>query len=250
MADKEVELVSRNVDGDDAPKDTPPSYDPPAQSNDAAEVKHQVDTTTGESDHPTGQNGSPASGEGAVEEEVHIRYDTGDDDEDDGTKEKPIMPEDQVAVSDLFRYATFDEKVLLAVGLVASILAGCAMPFFALILGEVMDKLNETQFMQSIIEMCIWFVILACGLLVFSYIQIATWLIAAERQAKRVRELYLIAVMRQEMAWHDLQATGTITVKLSTETRKYQVCYSSHISLSNVYILKNSTEIHTSLHVS
>ncbi len=122
----------------------------------------------------------------------------------------------------LFRFATRDDKILMGVGTFFAVIAGAAFPFFALILGDVMDRLNGTNMMEVVAELALWFIYLGIGLLVSSYIEMMCWLISAENQARTVRELYLAAILRQEVGWHDLQSSGEQAVKLSTETRKFQ----------------------------
>ena len=68
---------------------------------------------------------------------------------------------------------------------------------------------------------------LGVGLFVCTYIYMAIWVYTSEATAKRIRELYLKAVLRQDVAFFDNVGAGEITTRIQTDTRSWSL---SHLS--------------------
>jgi len=62
---------------------------------------------------------------------------------------------------------------------------------------------------------CIYFVILGIGMFAGSYVLMVFWTIAGENQAKRYRESYFKAIVRQDIGWFDSIPTGELTSRMS-----------------------------------
>ena len=55
---------------------------------------------------------------------------------------------------------------------------------------------------------------IACGVLVCGYAQVGFWLIAAYRQAQRIRLALFRSVMKQEIGWFDTHDAGELNTRL------------------------------------
>jgi ATP-binding cassette, subfamily B (MDR/TAP), member 1 len=58
-----------------------------------------------------------------------------------------------------------------------------------------------------------------------TYIFMATWIYTAEVGAKRLRERYLQAVLRQDVAFFDNVGAGEVATRIQTDTRRCQRLY-------------------------
>lgn len=56
---------------------------------------------------------------------------------------------------------------------------------------------------------------------VCTYIYMCIWAYTAEVAAKRIRERYLRAVLRQDIAFFDKVGAGEITTRIQTDTRSW-----------------------------
>ena len=56
---------------------------------------------------------------------------------------------------------------------------------------------------------------IACGVLVLAFLQIACWLMAAYRQAQKIRITLFRAIMRQEIGWFDTHDAGELNTRLN-----------------------------------
>lgn len=60
------------------------------------------------------------------------------------------------------------------------------------------------------------------GTWVTTYIYMATWAVTGERNAKRIRENYLRAILRQDIAYFDTSGgAGEVATRIQSDTRKY-----------------------------
>jgi ABC-type multidrug transport system fused ATPase/permease subunit len=72
-------------------------------------------------------------------------------------------------------------------------------------------------------EISLYFLYLGLGSLVCSYLEAALWMWTGNRQANRIRQRYLAAVMRQEIAFFDTQATtGGLLAGLNEDSIQVQ----------------------------
>lgn len=65
-------------------------------------------------------------------------------------------------------------------------------------------------------------IVTGIGMLVCTYIYMVIWVWTAEVNAKRIRERYLKAVLRQDIAYFDNVGAGEVATRIQTDTRKSQ----------------------------
>ena len=56
-----------------------------------------------------------------------------------------------------------------------------------------------------------------------TYSYMVVWVYTGEVNAKRLRERYLQAVLRQEIAYFDRIGAGEVTTRIQTDTRAYRI---------------------------
>ena len=57
--------------------------------------------------------------------------------------------------------------------------------------------------------------VIACGVLVLGYGQVAFWALAAERQTYRIRLRFFKNIMRQEIGWFDTHEIGELNTRMT-----------------------------------
>ncbi|KAJ3130853.1 Multidrug resistance protein 1 [Physocladia obscura] len=72
------------------------------------------------------------------------------------------------------------------------------------------DKLRS-----DVITGVIYLTIIGVVVAISAYTQMALWIWSGERQAKRIREEYLAAVLRQDVGWFDKTQTGEVTTRMT-----------------------------------
>ncbi|KAJ1967670.1 hypothetical protein H4R34_006366, partial [Dimargaris verticillata] len=132
-------------------------------------------------------------------------------------------------------FATGFDYLLLFVGTIAAAAAGVSQPLMAVIFGDILQGFTNynvnyladpekatADLDNSVQQMVTWFGVLAGGTFVAVTVQIYCWSYSAERQTRRMRELYYEAILRQEIAWFDQVSTGDLTARISGDVNIIQ----------------------------
>ncbi|XAR59296.1 Xenobiotic-transporting ATPase [Bertholletia excelsa] len=128
----------------------------------------------------------------------------------------------RVAFYRLFAFADRRDKVLMVVGSLAAAANGLAQPLMTLIFGYLVNSFAtsaRSQVLHEVSQVAIKFVYLAVGSGIASFLQVSCWMVTGERQATRIRGLYLKAILRQDIAYFDTEtSTGEVIGRMSGDT--------------------------------
>lgn len=69
-----------------------------------------------------------------------------------------------------------------------------------------------------------------------TYIYMTVWSYTAEVTSKRIRERYLKAILRQDIAFFDKVGAGEVTTRIQTDTRTWFYPFLSHAEVPTAYI--------------
>lgn len=186
-----------------------------------------------------------------------------DSDETD-TKHSEVEDEKPKSVpfSQLFRFASTNERILVGIGILASIAGGCSMPVMIILFGQLADAFvtqaqnapkNSTQlsgcfdqnndfnialptcqfdaenietdrdhFYAEIAKFGTGAAIIGLVNLVSSYLFVTCLNHAAEAQVFRIRTLFLKSVLRQDIGWYDVHQTGDFASRMADDLNKLQ----------------------------
>ncbi|KAL2345535.1 hypothetical protein Fmac_006820 [Flemingia macrophylla] len=140
-------------------------------------------------------------------------------------KEKSKQKEkaETVPYHKLFLFADSTDITLMAVGTIGAIGNGLGMPLMTLLFGELIDSFGNNQFSPNVVKqvskVCLKFVYLGIGTGVAAFLQVACWMVTGERQAARIRGLYLKTILRQDIAFFDKETnTGEVIGRMSGDT--------------------------------
>eukprot|EP00054_Salpingoeca_dolichothecata_P020503 m.129396 g.129396 ORF g.129396 m.129396 type:complete len:1316 (+) comp23639_c0_seq1:107-4054(+) len=145
-----------------------------------------------------------------------------DDDESGADDDKP-EPTELVSFGSLFRFAGWKENMLILFGTLGAIVHGGILPAFAILFGEVIDDFaNESDFIDQVQDIAVWFCILGVIAFVSGWLQVGFYIMAATRQACQMRVTYFRALLRQEAAFFDSQASAALTSRIAGDIPKIQ----------------------------
>ncbi|KAI8141628.1 putative ABC transporter protein [Fennellomyces sp. T-0311] len=148
-------------------------------------------------------------------------------DEDKKDKKKKKKLKRTVPMHKLFRFATGWDKFKIAIAIICSVLVGLLQPmsivFFGLFVNRVMDAFREGKSASEATQpIVIIFVILGTVILVLAYIANSLWVLTGENQTRRIRQLYVHAILRQDMGWFDQSEEGSLTTRLAADSQYIQ----------------------------
>ncbi|KAH7513544.1 hypothetical protein FEM48_Zijuj12G0211500 [Ziziphus jujuba var. spinosa] len=123
----------------------------------------------------------------------------------------------------LFSFADSVDYVLMFAGTAGAIANGMSMPLMTLIFGSLVNSFggygSNKEVVREVSKVALNFVYLALGTSVASFLQVACWMVTGERQAARIRNLYLKTILRQEVGFFDKEInSGEIVERMSGDT--------------------------------
>ncbi|CAL4954975.1 unnamed protein product [Urochloa decumbens] len=122
----------------------------------------------------------------------------------------------------LFRYADGKDVLLMVVGTVAALGNGLTQPLMAVIFAQLINAFGGATtetILDRVIKVVLNFVYLGIGTGVAGFLQVSCWTVTGERQATRIRSLYLKSVLKQDIAFFDVElTTGQAVSRMSGDT--------------------------------
>ncbi|KAL2535447.1 ABC transporter B family member 4 [Forsythia ovata] len=141
---------------------------------------------------------------------------------DDSSKSKEKETMNSVPFYKLFFSVDSKDKLLMIVGTIAAIGNGLNPPLMAFLFGELADAFGQTKIQDispvvSKVSLKLVYVAVGCGAAAF--LQMTCWMITGERQAARIRSLYLKTILQQDIAFFDKEInTGDVIGRMSGDT--------------------------------
>uniref|UniRef100_A0A670ZEN5 ABC transmembrane type-1 domain-containing protein n=1 Tax=Pseudonaja textilis TaxID=8673 RepID=A0A670ZEN5_PSETE len=131
-----------------------------------------------------------------------------------------------------FTFADALDIILIIVGSIAAVAAGTGQPIIIIIFGQMTNSFVVTssnvstvkwsnKFLTNVLTLHVfhshayYFVGIGFAVLLCSFFEIWTFVVASARQASRIRDKFFFAVLHQEMAWFDTTPIGTLNTRLT-----------------------------------
>lgn len=128
----------------------------------------------------------------------------------------------KVAFYKLFAFADKQDAVLMIVGTISAIGSGLAHPFMTLIFGHLINSFgfsDRSHVVHEVSKVAVKFLYLAAGTGIAAFLQVSCWMVTGERQATRIRGLYLKTILRQDIGFFDTETTtGEVIGRMSGDT--------------------------------
>jgi ATP-binding cassette subfamily B (MDR/TAP) protein 1 len=126
----------------------------------------------------------------------------------------------------LFQFASRKDFLIMAVAALAAIVAGAVLPLVTLVYGNfagsfasiTLDASAQAHYKHQISTFSLYFVYLGVVSLVTVFVSMVGFSYTGERITQQIRELYLKAIFRQNVAFFDFVGAGEITTRISSGT--------------------------------
>lgn len=151
-------------------------------------------------------------------------------------KEKKKKKEKTPAIGPLqiFRYADCMDIIFMVIGTIGGLAHGTAIPSMLIVFGEMSDSLvcrnssisnsstcaASKPFEDQMTEFALYYTGIGVGVLLFAYLQISCWVIAAARQTLKIRRHFFHAVLSQDISWFDTSKSGELNTRLNEDINK------------------------------
>jgi ATP-binding cassette subfamily B (MDR/TAP) protein 1 len=103
------------------------------------------------------------------------------------------------------------------VGTVSALLTGASIPSFNILFGRMLDKINgdQSKFDETINLTAIILAAVGGLALLVGTLQVYCWTAVGERLTQRMREMYVTAILRQEIGWFDKIGATELSPKVA-----------------------------------
>ncbi|KHN45007.1 ABC transporter B family member 11 [Glycine soja] len=122
----------------------------------------------------------------------------------------------------LFSFADPLDNLLMFLGTVGAIGNGVSIPLTILMFGNMINAFGGTEdsnVVDEVSKVSLKFVYFAVGTFLLSLLQLTCWMVTGERQATRIRGLYLKTILRQDVTFFDKETrTGEVVGRMSGDT--------------------------------
>ncbi|KAK9383188.1 P-loop containing nucleoside triphosphate hydrolase protein [Kockiozyma suomiensis] len=139
----------------------------------------------------------------------------------------------------LFRYATPLDIFLLVVAHLCAIAAGAALPLMSIVMGSLTKTFTDyfsyngspTEFSHAISKNTLYLVYIGIATFALIAIETAINIDRGEVLSSRIREHYLAATLRQNVAYFDKLGSGEITTRITADTNLIQEGISEKVGI-------------------
>ncbi|GAA6011936.1 hypothetical protein JCM10207_003434 [Rhodosporidiobolus poonsookiae] len=158
----------------------------------------------------------------------------------------------------LFRFTTKFEHLLNVIGLICAICAGVAQPAMTILFGNLTTAFTDygtamyradgsadstaalsaarNHLFSEVNKDVLVLVYIGIGTFFATWVYMATWIYTGECATRRIREAYLKAALRQNVAFFDKLGPGELTTRIETDTHLIQEGISDKIAISVQFI--------------
>ncbi|KNC84946.1 hypothetical protein SARC_02838 [Sphaeroforma arctica JP610] len=131
-----------------------------------------------------------------------------------------------VSFLQLFRFADKWDILMILVAAICSSIHGILMSVIAIFFGDAFDAYDPTDPNSSLEDAMrpavFKFIFFGIAAFFTSYAQVGFFILAASRQARRIRNKYLKSIISQEMAWFDTVDSGALTARVAGDVVKIE----------------------------
>ncbi|KAK4994300.1 hypothetical protein LTR66_005649, partial [Elasticomyces elasticus] len=155
-------------------------------------------------------------------------------------KRQVDVPPVKVTFKTLFRYATRNDILIIVLSSLCAIVGGAIMPLMTVVFGKLagtfqgffLGTISPSAFSSDLSSFTLYFVYLAVGEYATIYISTVGFIYTGEHITQKIREQYLAAILRQNIAFFDKLGAGEITTRITADTNLVQDGISEKIGLT------------------
>lgn len=162
------------------------------------------------------------------------------DNEAEILKRQALTPNLKQGIAALYRYSTGLDIFIMIIGAICSIGNGAALPLMTLLFSGLQKIFSEfsvglidkSGLSHGLSKYVLYFVYLAVGQFVVTYIATVGFIFVGENISTRIREHYLESCLRQNIGFFDKLGTGEIITRITSDTNIIQDGISEKVAVT------------------
>ncbi|EGS20733.1 mating factor A secretion protein STE6-like protein [Thermochaetoides thermophila DSM 1495] len=157
-------------------------------------------------------------------------------------RDQVITPDIKAGAGMLYRYASRNDLIIIVVSAICAIASGAALPLMTVVFGNLQGTfqdyftpgtdMNYDKFTDELARLVLYFVYLAIGEFVTSYIATVGFIYTGEHISAKIREHYLESCMKQNIGFFDKLGAGEVTTRITGDTNLIQEGISEKVGLT------------------
>jgi ATP-binding cassette subfamily B (MDR/TAP) protein 1 len=157
-------------------------------------------------------------------------------------KDQLYTPDAKVGMATLYRYSSRNDLIIIFVASICAIASGAALPLMTVIFGNLQGTfqnyftpgttLTYDEFTDELGRLVLYFVYLAIGEFVTTYIATVGFIYTGEHISAKIREHYLESCMKQNIGFFDKLGAGEVTTRITADTNLIQEGISEKFGLT------------------
>ena len=164
-------------------------------------------------------------------------------DEAEVLKRQVVTPDLSKSAGVIFRYASRNDIIIMVVSALCAIASGAALPLMTIVFGNSTKTFQQYfygtgggltyhQFESKMSTLVLYFVYLAIGTFIVTYVATVGFIYTGEHISAKIREHYLASCMRQNIGFFDKVGAGEVTTRITSDTNLIQDGISEKVSLT------------------
>jgi ATP-binding cassette, subfamily B (MDR/TAP), member 1 len=150
------------------------------------------------------------------------------------------LPQRKYGAGAMYAFATRTDIIIMVVSGICSAASGAALPLMTIIFGGLQKVFNDyialgnsslEDFKSDMVEFVLYFVYLAIGTFVTSYVSNVGFIYTGEHIANNIRKAYLQSCLRQNIAYYDAVGTGEIVNRVTADALTIQEGISEKVGM-------------------
>jgi ATP-binding cassette subfamily B (MDR/TAP) protein 1 len=164
-------------------------------------------------------------------------------------RDQVYTPQVRVGAATLYRYASRNDLLIMAVAAICAIISGAVLPLMTVIFGNLQGtfqnyftpeellppgpkKMTYDDFTSELNKLVLYFVYLAIGEFVTAYVATVGFIYTGEHITSKIREHYLASCVRQNIGFFDKLGAGEVTTRITADTNLIQEGISEKVALT------------------
>ncbi|GAB1320227.1 GTPase-activating protein [Madurella fahalii] len=157
-------------------------------------------------------------------------------------KDQVYTPDVKVGMATLYRYSSRNDILIIIVAAICAIASGAALPLMTVVFGNLQgtfqnyftpgSTMTYDEFVGELSSLVLYFVYLAIGEFVTSYVATVGFIYTGEHISAKIREHYLESCMKQNIGFFDKIGAGEVTTRITADTNLIQEGISEKVSLT------------------
>lgn len=147
-------------------------------------------------------------------------------------KRQVFTPDVKRGAGVIYRYSSRNDLIILTVCSFCSIASGAALPLMTIIFGNLQRTFQNffnsptpipySTFESTMSHLVLYFVYLAIGMFVVTYIALVGFIYTGEHISAKIREQYLASCVKQNIGFFDKMGAGEVTTRITADTNLIQ----------------------------